>query len=170
MSIQSFITNLPLFQFLPPDIIHKLALSVEPLVFSPFEYILRKGDTCGDIYFIIEGSRSVEPRRCDRDPIGEVIKWKLFWRNVILNYLQNKPRIRTATIRSVTYCELMVIKSEYLEKLCDDYPTIIEDMKITAEERKVVKPAQGIFRPNWSINPTRTIPPQRDNEKMKMKM
>ena len=49
-------------------------------------------------------------------------------------------------------------------------PTIIEDMKITAEERKVVKPAQGIFRPNWSINPTRTIPPQRDNEKMKMKM
>ena len=55
LSIQSFITNLPLFQFLPPDIIHKLALSVEPLVFSPFEYILRKGDTCGDIYFIIEG-------------------------------------------------------------------------------------------------------------------
>ena len=38
-----FITNLPLFQFLPPDIIHKLALSVEPLVFSPFEYILLQG-------------------------------------------------------------------------------------------------------------------------------
>lgn len=168
LSIQSFITNLPLFQFLPPDIIHKLALSVEPLVFSPFEYILRKGDTCGDIYFIIEGEVEVlNQEGVIEIPLARLSSGSYFGEMSFLNYLQNKPRIRTATIRSVTYCELMVIKSEYLEKLCDDYPTIIEDMKITAEERKVVKPAQGIFRPNWSINPTRTIPPQkrqRENE------
>ncbi|KAL6451128.1 FBXL14 F-box/LRR-repeat protein 14 [Candida maltosa Xu316] len=165
LSVQSFIKNLPIFQVLPPDIMHKLALSVEPVVHNPFEYILRKGDTCGDIYFIIDGEVEVlGDQGLLEIPVARLSSGSYFGEMSFLNYLQNKPKIRTATIRSVSHCELMVIKSEYLEKLCEDYPAIIEDMKITAEERKIVKEPPEIFKPNWTMSQTAAPPKKRKQE------
>ncbi|EMG47719.1 Cyclic nucleotide-binding domain protein, putative, partial [Candida maltosa Xu316] len=99
LSVQSFIKNLPIFQVLPPDIMHKLALSVEPVVHNPFEYILRKGDTCGDIYFIIDGEVEVlGDQGLLEIPVARLSSGSYFGEMSFLNYLQNKPKIRTATI------------------------------------------------------------------------
>ncbi|KAG7664975.1 uncharacterized protein J8A68_001503 [[Candida] subhashii] len=58
--IQDFIRSLPIFQNLPRDIIHQLALGVEPLSISqPYEDILHKGDDGSNIYFIIDGEVEV---------------------------------------------------------------------------------------------------------------
>ncbi|RCK65071.1 cAMP-dependent protein kinase regulatory subunit [Candida viswanathii] len=99
LSVQSFLKKLPTFQVLPPDIMHELALSAEPLAYSPFEYILRKGDTCGDIYFIINGEVEVLKESAVLEtPVARLSSGSYFGEMSFLNYLEGKPIVRTATI------------------------------------------------------------------------
>lgn len=155
LSVQSFIKNLPIFQVLPSDIMHELALSAEPLVYHPFEYILRKGDNCGDIYFIIDGEVEVlNENGVIETPVARLSSGSYFGEMSFLNYLEDKPIIRTATIRSVTHCDLIVIKLEFLANLTKSFPEIAGDMIATAKQRTHVQPMPEIFKPNWSLGPS----------------
>lgn len=155
LSVQSFITNLPIFQVLPPDIMHELALSAEPLVYNPFEYIIRKGDTCGDIYFIIDGEVEVlNENGVIESPVARLSSGSYFGEMSFLNYLENKPIIRTATVRSVTHCDLIIIKLQFLANLTKSFPEIASDMIATAKLRTNVQPMPEIFKPNWSLGPS----------------
>ncbi|KAG2734475.1 hypothetical protein G9P44_002481 [Scheffersomyces stipitis] len=143
ISIQDFIKNLPIFQNLPSTIIHQLALGVEPINFNAFEYIIHKGDTNSDIYFIINGevevidySRNQEGAHIERI-LARLSSGSYFGEMSFLSFLNDKHSdcVRSASIRSISTVELMVVKSDKLEDLCEKYPFIVDDMRKTAEER-----------------------------------
>ncbi|KAK6462904.1 hypothetical protein DFJ63DRAFT_318114 [Scheffersomyces coipomensis] len=142
LSIQDFIKNLPIFQNLPSKIIHKVALGIEPLKFNPFEYIIHKDDTDSDIFFIINGEVEVIDHSYNK--LGNLVEHTLarlssgsyFGEMSFLAFLNGELTTRrSASIRSISNLELLVVKSDKLEKLCIKYPFIIEDMRKTADAR-----------------------------------
>jgi cAMP-binding proteins - catabolite gene activator and regulatory subunit of cAMP-dependent protein kinases len=142
ISIQDFIKNLHMFQNLPSSIIHQVALGVEPLNVNAFEYIFHQGDVNSDIYFIINGE--VEVLNYIKDDSGNRTEIKLarlssgsyFGEMSFLSYLnESKNFTRSASIRSISSVELMVVQGDKLKSLCNKYPYIVDDMRKTAQER-----------------------------------
>lgn len=141
ISIQEFIKNLPIFHNLPSHIIHRLALGVEPLTFEPFEYIFHKNDVGSDIYFITNGEVEVINHFNNDIKFDNVLArlkaGDYFGEMTFLSFLNKENNYkRSASIRSVTSVELIVVRSEKLESLCNKYPFIIDDMRQTANQRK----------------------------------
>lgn len=134
VSIRDFISLAPIFANLPSDILHRLALSVEPAHYPPFTYVLRKGDRGADIYFISRGELEV------LDPAQDTVLARLrpgafFGEMSFLNSLLGLDPARTASIRSVSGVELLVVRSEELQKVCLLYPVVANSMRNTASQR-----------------------------------
>lgn len=138
ISIQAFIKSVPIFSNLPQNIIHKLALGVEPISLKSFEYILRKGHTGLDIYFITDGEVEVVDYVNNREVVLARLKdGSYFGEMSFLKLLQGKSNMtRSAAIRSVSSVELIVIRSDLLEQVCLQYPKIVEEMRRTASARQ----------------------------------
>lgn len=140
ISIQEFIKGLPIFHNLPSHIVHRLALGVEPMSFQPFEYIFHKNDTDSDIYFIVHGEVEVVdycPEKKVDNVLARLKPGSYFGEMTFLAFLNKEPSIkRSASIRSVTAVELIVVRSDKLESLCNKYPFIVDDMRTTANQRK----------------------------------
>ena len=134
---QTFIKHLPIFGNLPPDIIHQLALGVEPLCFRPFEYIFRKGDIGSDIYFIVAGEVEVIDGASEKC-LARLGFGKYFGEMSFLMQLSRQTTgeaRRSANVRTVSNCELIVLKHGRLEEICRTYPVLLEEMRRTAGER-----------------------------------
>lgn len=134
VSIREFLSLAPIFANLPCDILHRLALSVEPAHYPPFTYVLRKGDRGADIYFISRGELEV------LDPAQDTVLARLrpgafFGEMSFLNSLLGLDSARTASIRSVSGVELLVVRSEELQKVCLKYPVVSNSMRKTASQR-----------------------------------
>lgn len=150
VSIQAFITSIPLFQNLPSDIMHRVALEVEPLHMNAFEYVFHKGDTTADMFFVIKGDLEVidfledpaRPQDCCRveNILGRLGVGAYFGEMSFLDLLTENVEVsrRSASVRTISLSELMVVKSDSLKKLCSEYPTIAEDMRKTAYERNML--------------------------------
>ncbi|CAH6722992.1 hypothetical protein CLIB1444_12S01838 [[Candida] jaroonii] len=137
ISIQRFLKNLPIFQNLPSNIIHKIALGAEPIKFKSFQYILQFGDIGSDIYFIINGQ--VEVLNEEEKILAKLNNGNYFGEMSFLNFLKNNSNFkRSASVRSITNVELIVIKSNLLKKLCKEYPFLIDHMKRTSETRNQI--------------------------------
>ena len=138
LSIQDFIRQLPIFATLPADIIHKIALNVEPVSVGPYEYIFKKGDTGANIYFIVDGDVEVldYDENKQEKQLGRLSSADYFGEITFLGYLNNVSDVaRTATLRSIGTVELLVVQSKHLQRLCEEYPFIIDQMKRTADMR-----------------------------------
>ncbi|KAF4595434.1 cyclic nucleotide-binding domain-containing protein [Ophiocordyceps camponoti-floridani] len=144
VSIRKTLKELPLFSTLPPDILHFLGLSVAPKSFPPFTDIIRQGSSGNEIYFIVQGEAEVvyrdQPERTQDDAAA-------------ISPIQPRPRLRagqyfgevaslglspgrTATVRSITTVECLVVPGETLEELwrrCP--PSIRSQVEETARER-----------------------------------
>lgn len=140
VSINQFIKSLPIFQNLPSNIIHKLCLGVEPLTYKPFQYIFYENDNQADIYFIVSGQVEVVKRNSDRNveqPIARLNSGNYFGEMSFLSWLTQVPNYkRSASIRSITNVELIVITSNLVKDLCNEYPFLIDHMRFTSEFRK----------------------------------
>ncbi|PHH86032.1 hypothetical protein CDD83_10842 [Cordyceps sp. RAO-2017] len=129
VSIRNTLKELPLFSTLPPDILHFLGLSVQPKTFPPFTDIIRQGSSGNEIYFIVQGEAEVihhdQPR--ERHDIQHK-------RHLAGGPLQTRPRLRagqyfgevaslglsagrTATVRSITTVECLMVSGEALDGL-----------------------------------------------------
>ena len=142
ISIQEFLKNLPIFQILPQDIIHKLAVSVDPISISPFHYIIHENDIGANIYFIVTGQVEVLkflPQIKQDKILARLNNGNYFGEMSFLNSLNDNPDFkRSASIRSITNVELIVVKSEVLKDLCNRYPFLVDHMKSTSEQRNFI--------------------------------
>ncbi|WPK23110.1 hypothetical protein PUMCH_000335 [Australozyma saopauloensis] len=138
VSIQDFITSVPIFSKLPSRIIHRLALGVEPLTFNAYEMIVRKDTKGSDIYFITWGTVEVIDYQDKSEVILAHLKPGSFFGEMsFLEFIQGTADpIRSASIRSVTSVELLVIRTDSLQAVCQQYPNIVAEMRKTANERK----------------------------------
>lgn len=138
ISIRDFIKSVPMFKNLPSRIIHRLALGVEPITYNAFEMIVRKGSKGSDIYFITWGVVEVIDYQDSSEKILAHLKaGSYFGEMSFLELIQGTADpLRSASIRSVSSVELIVIRTDSLQAVCHEYPQVVAEMCQTANERK----------------------------------
>lgn len=147
--VRSLLKELPLFTSLPSELLHFLGLNALPRTFPPFTDIIKQDSTGREIFFIVKGevevldekafetigSQKHSKWRGSRRPpyvkarlreghyFGEVVSLKL------------APR-RTATVRSVTAVECLMITAEVLAAFWDRCPAEVKKLiEATARQR-----------------------------------
>ncbi|ETS06959.1 hypothetical protein M419DRAFT_139914 [Trichoderma reesei RUT C-30] len=125
VNIRKTLKELPLFSNLPPDVLHFLGLSVQPKTYPPFTDIVREGSPGHEIFFIVRGEAEVihqQQPKTDREAES------------LTRSIQKRPRLkagqyfgevaslglsrgRTATVRSITTVECLMIPGETLDEL-----------------------------------------------------
>ncbi|KAI5865755.1 RNI-like protein [Durotheca rogersii] len=132
VNVRQTLKELPLFSTLPPDILHFLGMSAQSKTYSPFTDIIRQGTLGNEIFFVVRGeaevihdppqgqqekritrSSLITPRLRQGQYFGEVASLGLSLR-------------RTATVRSITAVECLMISGEALSELWKRCPPDIK--------------------------------------------
>ncbi|KAG5977138.1 hypothetical protein E4U55_007030 [Claviceps digitariae] len=124
VNIRQTLKELPLFSSLPPEILHFLGLSVQPKTYHPFVDMISQGTPGNEIYLIVQGEAEV---------IHDESKETHHTQSTVRS-IQSRPRLkagqyfgevsslglssgRTATVRSITTVECLVVPGEVLDEL-----------------------------------------------------
>ncbi len=98
-----------------PVLLHNLALVLKPLACAAGEVFIREGEVGAEMYFVCRGQVEVFDRagkvlatRGEGDAIGE------------LALLHHQPR--TASVRALTPCDLIVLNKSDFDHVLQDYP------------------------------------------------
>ncbi|KAK9240816.1 hypothetical protein V1525DRAFT_139700 [Lipomyces kononenkoae] len=158
LTIRDLLKDLSLFRSLPSDILHTLALSVDPKRYSPFEYILRQDLPGRELYFIVSGTvevldehaQHVRARLTKGAHFGEV------------TFLSLAPA-RTASVRSVTMVDCLVLTNKALKSVLEKYPSILEAIEKTARERLATS-TTTTSPPSSSAQPAHAEGPSTDSK------
>ncbi|KAI0393727.1 hypothetical protein F5Y17DRAFT_466719 [Xylariaceae sp. FL0594] len=142
VNVRQTLKELPLFSALPPDILHFLGMSAQPKTYAPFTDIIRQGTAGHEIYFIVRGEAEVihelsEGELLDRRAPAPLIRPRLrqgqYFGEVASLGLSLK---RTATVRSITAVECLMISGEALDELWKRCPKgLREQVEETAKNR-----------------------------------
>ncbi|KAJ5684389.1 uncharacterized protein N7477_000734 [Penicillium maclennaniae] len=147
VNVRLLLKELPLFSGLPADILHFLGLEAQPTSFPPFTDIIQQDSQGRELYFIVRGEVEVVTEKKDskqkhQQPNGTrhhsvEIKARLkqgqYFGEVVS--LALAPR-RTATVRSVTAVECLMLSGDVLSKFWEMCPREIrEQVEHTAQER-----------------------------------
>lgn len=174
VNIRKTLKELPLFSTLPPDVLHFLGLSAQPKVYPPFTDIVQQGTIGNEIFFIVRGEAEVVHETQNKDNTRTATR-----------SIQKRPRLkagqyfgevtslglspgRTATVRSITTVECLMIPGDALQELWSrSPPTIKSQVEETARMRfssgndddDIAMPdADAKEKPNKSDPPTPTTP------------
>ncbi|KAI1119059.1 hypothetical protein F5Y14DRAFT_438148 [Nemania sp. NC0429] len=142
VNVRQTLKELPLFSALPPDILHFLGMSAQPKTYDPFTDIIRQGTLGNEIYFIVRGEAEVihevpEVKTQVKAKRASLIRPRLrqgqYFGEVTSLGLSQK---RTATVRSITAVECLVIDGEALDELWKRCPSSLrEQVEETARKR-----------------------------------
>ncbi|KAF4415525.1 F-box LRR-repeat 7 [Fusarium acutatum] len=143
INIRTTLKELPLFSTLPADILHFLGLSVQPKSYTPFTDIVRQGLPGNEIFFIVRGEAEVihdEPvyddniqNKAKAIPKRPRLKAGQYFGEVASLGLS---RGRTATVRSITSVECIMITGDVLDEFWRRCPSdILTQVKETARLR-----------------------------------
>jgi len=149
VNIRATLKELPLFASLPSEILHFLGLSAQPRSFAPFTDIVKQDTRGREIYFIVRGEVEVIDEKYVSSPRGRqpnvpngvpktpYVKARLkpgqYFGEVVSLSLADR---RTATVRSVTQVECLMISENVLAdfwRRCP--PNILRQIQETARER-----------------------------------
>lgn len=177
VNIRKTLKELPLFTDLPVDILHFLGLSAQPKTYSPFTDIVRQGSPGNEIFFIVRGEAEVihetpnEPtntRTTRSSMLRPRLKQGQYFGEVAS--LGLSPG-RTATVRSITTVECLMIGGDALDELWRRCPPAIRSqVEETArkryqksEEDVEMKDSEGqnqLEVTEAPLTPTRQVPPE----------
>lgn len=150
ISVRNTLKELSLFSELPSDILHFLGLSAQPVSYPPFTDIVRQGAPGVEIYFIVRGecevvreepsggpvrrttrSSAVRPRLKAGQYFGEVASLGL-------------AAARTATVRTVTSVECLMIGGGALEELWKSCPPGIRSQVEDTARKRYQRPDEDV--------------------------
>ncbi|XP_034043016.1 cyclic nucleotide-gated cation channel alpha-4 [Thalassophryne amazonica] len=116
------LSKVTIFQNCETSLLEELVLKLTPQVFSPGEYVCRKGDVGHEMYIIKEGKLAVVAD----DGITEfavLTEGNFFGEISILNIKGNKSgNRRTANIRSIGFSDLFSLSKEDLTEVLSEFP------------------------------------------------
>ncbi|KAM0354595.1 hypothetical protein ACHAP4_007780 [Fusarium culmorum] len=145
INIRTTLKELPLFSTLPADMLHFLGLSVQPKSYTPFTDIVRQGLPGNEIFFIVRGEAEVihdepvydsnVPNKAMAIPKRPRLKAGQYFGEVASLGLS---RGRTATVRSITSVECIMITGDVLDEFWRRCPSdILTQVKETARSRYI---------------------------------
>ncbi|KAK7938797.1 hypothetical protein WMY93_002123 [Mugilogobius chulae] len=116
------LSKVTIFQNCETSLLEELVLKLNPQVFSPGEYVCRKGDVGHEMYIIKEGKLAVVAD----DGVTEfavLSEGNFFGEISILNIKGNKSgNRRTANIRSIGHSDLFSLSKEDLTDVLSEFP------------------------------------------------
>lgn len=125
-------TQVPLFKNAEPAFVRAIVLRLLPTVFPENEKVVLKGEVGREMFFIQRGHCEVV-----NDETGEMLvelqDGQYFGEVSILCEAR-----RTATVRSVTEVDLLVLNKQDLDLVCRDFPRVAAKMKDLADERRKI--------------------------------
>jgi len=142
VNVRQTLLELPLFSALHPDILHFLGLSAQPKSYPPFADIIRQGSPGNEIFFIVRGEAEVI-HETSASPIRKRLTRSSYTRPRLsqgqyfgeVSSLGLSPG-RTATVRSITAVECLMIGGDALDELWRRCPPELRlQVEETARER-----------------------------------
>jgi len=124
---KEMIEKVPLFRGASASLLREIILELEPLVFTPGDYVIRKGDIGDDMFFIGKGSVDVVSE--DEQVVYATLAAGQFFGEIAL--LLSTPR--TATIKTKEYCDLYRLDKKCFERVIARYADFAEKIKELAE-------------------------------------
>ncbi|KAM3495515.1 hypothetical protein MY3957_001114 [Beauveria namnaoensis] len=170
VNIRHTLRELPLFSNLPPEILHFLGLSAQPKMYPPFRDIVEQGSSGSEIFFIVQGEAEVihhsakdSSNKSMRIPKRPRLRAGQYFGEVSSLGLS---RERTATVRSITTVECLMIPGNTLDELWRRCPAHVRaQVEQTARTRLSGKgddidmtDADDELRPTHSAPPTPPTP------------
>jgi glucose-6-phosphate 1-dehydrogenase len=120
--------KVPLFQAGDAVFLHNLAMMLKPVVYNPGDFIIKKGDTGSEMYFISRGQADVLDG--DQKRLTTLGEGDFFGE---LSLLLSKPR--TASIRATTACDLFVLDKTDFDRVLKDHPQFAATLQDIAKKR-----------------------------------
>jgi voltage-gated potassium channel len=119
------VASVPLFEGLTPPEVAQISRQLEPLVVQAGQVVVRKGQPANSMFFVADGGLEVEidghRKRLTTDFFGEI---------ALLH-----GGIRSATIRTKTRCQLLVLHASHFEELLATSPRIASAVQEVARQR-----------------------------------
>ncbi|MBI3463256.1 MAG: cyclic nucleotide-binding domain-containing protein, partial [Planctomycetes bacterium] len=122
------VEKVPLFQRCSPAFLNSLAMTLKPQVFSAGEYVVRKGESGNEMYFLNRGE--VEVLDGEGRPMNTLSDGGFFGEIALL---LSQPRI--ASIRAITDCDVFVLDRSDFSKVLNDHPQFAQSIVEVARDR-----------------------------------
>ncbi|NEN93608.1 MAG: cyclic nucleotide-binding domain-containing protein [Okeania sp. SIO3H1] len=123
------IEKVPIFQGATRHFFEEIVMALKPEILPPNEYIIREGHWGHEMYFIKRGL--VQAFSEKTGIIYRNMGAGTFFGEIALVYEQR----RTASIITLTYCELFILEKDDFKKVLENYPDFAANVKKTAKER-----------------------------------
>ncbi|ORZ33163.1 cyclic nucleotide-binding-like protein, partial [Catenaria anguillulae PL171] len=123
------ISKVPLFQDTEIGFMRMLSLALQPVLFLPNEYVVKKGDIGSEMFFLHAGRVDVVSE--DGKQVFATMQEGSFFGEIAL--FLSRPR--TASIRAATYTDIYVLSKQNLDEVLAFYPTVRERIMVAAQER-----------------------------------
>lgn len=127
---KEIIEKVPIFKGASQGFIRQIILHLTPMVFTPGDYVVIKGDIGTEMYFISKGS--VEVVSDDGSVVYATLSSGQFFGEIAL--LLSMPR--TASIRTTDFCDIYKLDKQTFENVLKQYPDFESTIKEMAEKRK----------------------------------
>ncbi|MFP4508822.1 MAG: ion transporter [Spirochaetaceae bacterium] len=124
------IEKVPIFQGAGEQLIRDMILKLQPTVFLPNDYIVRKGETGREMYFISRGS--VRVMSGDEKTTYATLTDGQFFGEIALLLATE----RTATIRANDYCDVYRLDQDTFNSIIERYPSFARHIREHAEQRR----------------------------------
>ena len=127
---RQIIKKVPLFQDTSEEFIKDIILNLQPVVFTPDDYVVIKGEIGYEMYFISRGSVDVVSE--DEKIVYATLGAGSFFGEIAL--LFSAPR--NATIKAREYCDCYSLNKETFDEILSRFPEFARKISKEAEIRK----------------------------------
>lgn len=145
----SVLNKMPFFAGADHNFLMELALSMRMVCFPPMEEVILEGEIGEEMFFIFRGVVEIVKGGVQLGLLGQK---QYFGEMAILN--QNC--LRTATVRTLCFCELRMLTREKFLIALTHYPTMKQRIARIVDKRAKNKPRQEPSSPNAAASKRRT--------------
>ena len=111
------VSGVHLFEGCTPEFVSELARRLKPLIVTPHQYIVHKGERATCIYFIRRGVVDVVEDSDGGEKLGELRTGEYFGEMAVLNDAR-----RTCSVRAQGFCDLYIVSSSDLHDMLESFP------------------------------------------------
>lgn len=127
---RDIIEKVPMFRGAPEELIRQIVLNLKPVLFTPGDFIFRKGEMGDRMYFISKGK--VEIVSEDGNTVYATLSDGAFFGEIALLFSSE----RTASVRAVEYCDLYTLDKFTFDNVLAKFPEVARQVQNMAEERR----------------------------------
>ncbi len=132
---KDIIEKVPIFQGANDDLVQQIVMNLRPVVYTPGDYVFRKGEVGDNMFFISRGA--VEVVSDDGGTVYATLREGNFFGEIAL--LLNSPR--TASIRALDYCDLYTLDKDTFQRILRNFPDFADHVQKLAAGRANESPS-----------------------------